>query len=98
MQDIRELIKVGSKIRSFEWDGETDTTGKNADFVEGIVEKMRGGGWTNDYYLTVRLTRRVWSGEDCPEETEGDYSHESVCTRTERYCRIEEGALVVLSY
>jgi hypothetical protein len=59
-----EIIKVGDKVRSFDFDcKEVDTI--NSCFVEGIVESIEGhpmGG--GGEFIKFEITRKVFSGEE----------------------------------
>ena len=83
-------INTGSTIRSFDFTRGPKgfpTTGERACFMEGTVTSVLDGM----VYFTV--TRRVFSGKDCPEEV----GRECRCPiATWRGNRLETGALEVV--
>ena len=68
-----EKIKVGDKVRSFDFDcKELDTI--NSCFVEGIVESIEGhpmGG--GGEYLKFKISRKVFGGKE-RTETLGEFN------------------------
>ena len=68
-----EIIKVGDKVRSFDFDcKEVDTI--NSCFVEGVVESIEGhpqGG--GGEYLKFKISRKIFSGEEITQ-TIGDFN------------------------
>lgn len=89
MTDPKTTIKIGSKIRSFDFYSRLDVEGYEACFLEGIVVSLLDGR------IGFEVTRSIQDGEDSPE-----FLGEEIITRyTYRgKCRITKGALVVLSY
>jgi hypothetical protein len=68
-----EIIKVGDKVRSFDFDcKEVDTI--NSCFVEGIVESIEGhpmGG--GGEFVKFIITKKVFSGEET-DRSVGEYN------------------------
>ena len=57
-------IKIGDKVRSFDFSHHRDISGKNAHYVEGVVvdigNVLRMPGCTR---YTIDVTARIWCGE-----------------------------------
>ena len=68
-----QKIKVGDKVRSFDFDcKELDTI--NSCFVEGVVENIEGHPMSGDgEYLKFKISRKIFGGKEIPQ-TIGDYN------------------------
>lgn len=67
-------IKIGDNVRSFDFVGNTDIEGKNACFVEGIVESIEGhpvsGGGS---FYKFKIIRKIFGGQERSEQN-GEYN------------------------
>ena len=58
-------IKIGDKVRSFDFAAHRDIEGPDACFAEGVVEGFQTIGCTR---FDIRVTRAVWEGKEVPTE------------------------------
>ena len=61
-------IKIGDKVRSFDFPENRDIEGPEAFFAEGVVEGFKtlvGSSYTR---FDIRVTRAVWEGKEVPTE------------------------------
>lgn len=58
-------IKIGDKVRSFDFPAHRDIEGPEACFAEGVVEGFKTIGCTR---FDIRVTRSVWEGKEVPTE------------------------------
>jgi hypothetical protein len=64
MKNGTNEIKVGDKVRSFDFEGRRNLTGERACYIEGVVMGFREIEGCQRY--EIKLTRRVFGGEDGP--------------------------------
>ena len=56
------MIKVGNRVRSFDFPRSRDLEGERACYVEGIVEGFEHVEGCERY--KIRVERKVWAGEE----------------------------------
>ena len=61
-------IKIGDKVRSFDFSAHRDIEGPEACFAEGIVEGFQTIAGSSCTRFDIRVTRAVWEGKEVPTE------------------------------